>query len=527
MGKEISLDIGYELIIALGANQYLHPYIDELYIENEMEFYKSYINSTMRNDIFKKTLSANQEDIVNKLSGIYHWCKENNDNSIIINIIKKGYNKTYRYVLNNEFINVHEFCYKLQAQNKDINEAEIFDQAHILIYLCYILNKEYTLGQFNSLFAKYQHERLVSLAKKNYRQNLIESNADNYSNIYEINKVYSELNLDRATFKNMNLDALLDLIVTTETNQRIKENKYSKYKKITDKVSAVRDDLFQEGYIKYIGSLSQVIEVWGLNPNRIFIDVDISKEELDIICLESKLAYEGNQLCKDDFKLFIISNLYLFGLSKLYRDLKESYLTNSKEKYFNMILSKETELINKIESIDKIQQSCEIEVSDLNSELNCLKKELNSANKTIKKLTSDKEKLENNNKEVVALREFIYSFNNEENCSTLCNDEVTLINMTDELKSKSIAVFGGHPQWISKLKNQLNHIKFIPIERINVDFSFIYNTDLVVVNSIYSAHKLYKKLMVDVEKSDCALMYANESNIDKTIKTMYNQLKLK
>jgi len=87
-------------------------------------------------------------------------------------------------------------------------------------------------------------------------------------------------------------------------------------------------------------------------------------------------------------------------------------------------------------------------------------------------------------------------------------------------EDKHYVVVGGHTNWVNKLKELLPHFSYIDLDRINIDYSFIDNTDGIFYHAYYNNHGLYRKLLKEID--DTPLHYLDENtNMTLTLKNMY------
>jgi hypothetical protein len=98
---EESVNIRHFMIVSLGGNTGLHPYIDELYQDKKWEYYECYRKGDIYNDAFIPRHVTKNEEKMKQVAGIVEWCYLNNDFDLIYRLIKRGYKFVYQYVQQN------------------------------------------------------------------------------------------------------------------------------------------------------------------------------------------------------------------------------------------------------------------------------------------------------------------------------------------------------------------------------------------------------------------------------------------
>lgn len=150
-------------------------------------------------------------------------------------------------------------------------------------------------------------------------------------------------------------------------------------------------------------------------------------------------------------------------------------------------------------------------------------KELEAENKSLNKVIKESKNYE---KEVVALREYAYEESLKDKWVELLTTEED-VDKVGCLAAKDITVIGGHVNWVKNVKAKLPKARFIGAGTITRDLKSIVNSDIVVINTTVLDHKLYWRVMDDINNSDVALVYINnEINVGRVIGKIYSKINL-
>ena len=132
-----------------------------------------------------------------------------------------------------------------------------------------------------------------------------------------------------------------------------------------------------------------------------------------------------------------------------------------------------------------------------------------------------KEQLDSDRKELVALREHVYSLTE--------NDEADITVSVDEMKeylnSLRVIIVGGHSNWRQKMKQEFKDWVYIePSVSGTLEASVVDKADYVYFFTDTISHSTYFKYMNIVKEHGVDFGYIHGVNIDNTIRKMYKEL---
>ncbi len=132
-----------------------------------------------------------------------------------------------------------------------------------------------------------------------------------------------------------------------------------------------------------------------------------------------------------------------------------------------------------------------------------------------------KEQLDSDRKELVALREHVYSLTeNDEADTTVSVDE-----MKEYLNSLRVIIVGGHSNWRQKMKQEFKDWVYIePSVSGTLEASVVDKADYVYFFTDTISHSTYFKYMNIVKEHGVDFGYIHGVNIDNTIRKMYKEL---
>lgn len=130
-------------------------------------------------------------------------------------------------------------------------------------------------------------------------------------------------------------------------------------------------------------------------------------------------------------------------------------------------------------------------------------------------------KYENERQELIALRNFAYNIQIEEEAI----DEKTVDTMKEAIKDKSVVIIGGHVKWLNKLKQMFPNWLLVNTEDFKqVDPNMLDGKERVYFYTDYISHSTYKKFISVIRERELPLGYLSSINIETVIKRIYNDI---
>ncbi|MCC0705013.1 hypothetical protein IC213_18315 [Clostridioides sp. ES-S-0049-02] len=476
---EQELNIIPFLAEALSINKKCYKLIDKYYNENKLK----YLNLAKENVFYNSRIASEgsiiQEYYFKKALGIL--LSEEND--ILINILKSGYKGAYKYVDSIQIFKLSSFVKKLMLKNKieKFSDDELNGNMLIAISLCEALEKE--IDESDEIYIKVI--RNLILRDENYR----------YEKIFSIDKLSKDE------------QKLINKIELKLKSTYLKEYIPSSYTIGIDGNTATLnlDDLTDLDrkllgfdYIYDLEELS-LISIVGK-------DIFKSKQIQELIlcyCNLQKDIENENSINYEDLFRFIIPAIDIRYLAREYKKAKQFFFDNFDEELKESIKEKDVELDN----FKKENSLLQDENKKLKLELELLQKDKNRLESEIKEQYTSKE-------ELVQLRNFM--FNQQQEQDVITDESINLENI------KGI-IFGGHPNWILKMKEKLTNFEFIPADTINFNVSILDSYEYVFINTSFIGHAMYYKIIENLNV-DNKLRYINNINVDRAIEDIKNSI---
>ncbi|PDZ94793.1 hypothetical protein CON36_31905 [Bacillus cereus] len=518
-----SLNIRPYMIMALGTNEMLRDDINSIFKEKETEYYAAFKNSDFYEDVRFRALTTEPQEQLRNVAGIVEYSYNKGDMKDILKLIKKGYNFVFRYVQSNQVVRASDLLAKIEKRKGDISntsEQEIVNALMIAMYLCVQGMAQWdTRDPFNQKIGIIEEHILVGLGttvlldkvKSEY-----ESQLPQYRERYNPNKK-----------KKLSIGILLEHIVMKEITNHPDCKKVMTMKEST----ALRSKVFHEGISSRIGSLTAVIQMYGAIETEFFEKVYITAEELDYIFMLFLQMQEKRQFTEQDADWFVISSLYIKGIFDEYRHTQRKYLDDSKEEFYLTLLDKEKALQEQERHLIQQKQFEEKQRIQLSNELHQSKEENKQLELENQKLKKELESREDNKKELISLRDFMYRQMQDE--PDWEEEEVPFDELVSYLNTKKIAFFGGHQTLHQKLKELLPNARFVHPDVKLLDVSFVDNMDAVFIQWKYFNHRLgekvkaqlkgqqlYERVMKQMNQNKTSMFYIPVNNIELTIKEM-------
>ena len=190
---------------------------------------------------------------------------------------------------------------------------------------------------------------------------------------------------------------------------------------------------------------------------------------------------------------------------KEYVTLQNSIVTNC-----------DKELNNKIDTLQKQLE----ENKKFNNNVNDLYKQIAELKKENKELREKTEDAEKDKKELIGLRNYIYKNEQED----ILEDIKSIEEMGRYLDTIKGVIVGGHSNYRRKLENYIpSWKKYGPSS--NIPAGCISNAELIVFFTDHIDHATYLKAINEVRKFSCNLLYVHSTNIEASIKYIYDNCK--
>ena len=133
-----------------------------------------------------------------------------------------------------------------------------------------------------------------------------------------------------------------------------------------------------------------------------------------------------------------------------------------------------------------------------------------------------RERSENANRELVALRDYVYNLTEDDRP----DQSVSIDEMKRFLSEKRIVIIGGHSNWVSKMKKEFPDWSYVnPEASGSTDVSIVDKADHVYFFTDTISHSKYFQFINVVRERKVDFGYIHGVNIEKTVRGIYRELK--
>lgn len=451
---------------SFSTNSKIYRDIDNVYQKNKIEFYNLAKKNKFYSHHIAKEGSLLQEEYFKKALGIFIQLQlDGSYEEEVFNIIKKGWPYAFNYVKNHNTIILEDFMISFMKKHKGLdNITDDYINSNVIMLL---LLSQYFESNIEETGLLQKHIQMLL-----YRM-------EHYKGEGRVN--YNKISKD-------NLKLIREIIL------KLKNIGISKYISMSIK---------DKNLDRYLNTLELVFDFENISLVSIVDEIKLTDKELEEIVF-LYLLYRNNVKHIDEINIeevakYVIDMLHIRYFAKAYKEVKKHYFKNNKETMFVELESVESEL-RKVKK-EKIL---------LQDEKEKLLSKLNNKDREIARLKAKLAESESSKKELIKLREFMFSLDKQEEYKEDTNLDIS------KLKNIKGVIIGGHQNWQNKLKEYLPSFKFISPEMLNFDTSILNNADIVFFYTNYLNHGIYYKVINEIRNKDIKLEYL-KSNVNGNI----------
>lgn len=188
-------------------------------------------------------------------------------------------------------------------------------------------------------------------------------------------------------------------------------------------------------------------------------------------------------------------------------------------------ISKEEKSVHKIQSDESLLKeidSLRKELLNKDNEIKGLKQQFHNISAEKKSLEEDIGKLSKEHKELIALRNFMYSLKIEDESA---NQTIDIETMKNKIATKKIVIIGGHINWHNKLKKIFPNWTFIISETFKtVNPKIFTDKDKAYFFTDHMGHVAYEKFVSLFRENDIPFGYLATINTEQIVKTIYEDI---
>lgn len=545
MPREITEDVlelrgqllPFMLVSFIGCNPRLADDIDRLFDSKAEKYSKLYLESEYFHDT--SLLLYRTEDVlrIQKLAGILEDYRKNEVKEPLRKLLKKGYNKVYRYFESHPAIDGEELL-KLISYEKTLNYhgPTVYDGPLTVAFFLMVTEfcrpikpKIYALTLFLDEYDKVIL-KIRNIAKPpsenilDTRNVLPKPKIAEYRNKYGFAKAGNNIQRALLSATNTELESLPTEFIGNPNSGNF-EDQPSKLK-----------NAIKTGNFSNYGIISRKITYW-LNLARYFnvsdYVYDVMLTDRNVLEIFSEIEYQLN-LSNIDPKLkedYVIGSLFLIGLAREYHKNKHDSVVNEGVDTFSDALfqKKDSDFDVDNNELVRLRRENDILESKLQSNTNRykelnkrLEKELRRLHKENKRLTTEVDLFKDEKQELFSLREFAYSLKSDFEMDDVSEFEEN----KKELATFEITIFGGTDPWRKQMQKLFPDFHYVLPNKENTDISFITQKDMIVFfNTHKNSHGMYYKVQKLLSNIGKPIHYLNESgNIERTVATMLSSI---
>lgn len=486
-------DFDLYMIVAIGSHAYLHAEIASLYDVNKEHYYSLFRASPYYNHPYLLSLCAANYRGIQQFSGIYLDEIHHGSSHQTLRLLKKGYKFIFNNLANRRTVDIMALRDALLhhvAKSKLSSTVTSFCNFTVILYLCQLKHLTIECHPFDV--------KLIRSAFSLIDQPTLPLESD--APIDDFATRYPSLGAKKKSFK-LPLNNLMTAVNHTHALNALKENPNLKHSPKKLNAIACSNDLLRG--VNLVASLLaehhiNIIDLENITP--------ISHDTLvHLLALSESAKNQLNTPSTRDELLGIY--LMAHALIKDYTAIKKDYLVHDYEEKLIELKTLKASYSAKVDQLNTQEQTLLANIAPLKHQLkkteeenHVLLKKLKQADDTIQPL-----------KQQVATPE-------QKNH----NLQSRLTPKQEEDQPDTKAIIGGHPSWQHTLKRHLPTWRFVSVDDLNKNFSYLKPSDTLFVSDAYNSHALYHK----IKQTGAILHYCkNTTNLELILKHFYEQLK--
>lgn len=523
-----------ELIKTLGITDSAQEEIRKVYETNPEVYYKYYRESPLFRSLEFEIYPIRYYRSLQMVAGIIMKEADEEKTLMIDRIIKRGYSKIYRYIMQSSKVAINKiFQIMLDGRElKDLSETEFLNGFSVTRYL--IIREE---KPFNGIDFIVDY---VGLQAGNHVKGLTAYTKEEvFFNEGKLDELYTleerkEIEEIRANFafgiEKIDLNNVVDFYIDQNVDEMVRKELGEDYP-INEIFVKLREELrihsFKAGSdAALIGFLSGLGKAFG------FFEPMYVRPLPD--WLSDKFLFQFNHLFKhsgisDDRKkdLFIISNFIVSTLLE-YREVRNNYLVNYEDETEYMRKDYEKKVSFELEKLKqdfvRVESKLAAEMTTKKELAQKHKDELQAAKKEIERLKkelADKSEFEN---EIVALRNYTYL--NESAADDKISDNANIEELAKEIESKDLVVIGGSVSWVNRIKEYFPNYTYLSVDEKGRSFDTLKKGNRhILFNTATNSHSIYRKFLKSSNPTNKLIYMNSNSGIDKVVRELYEFFK--
>lgn len=491
------------VICGIGTHKQLKDEIESIYNENLSSAITAYRESPLFNHPFFHSFVATDEKMIIKVASNYAmYEKEQKGREFLLRMIHKGYKRIEDYMSRINLINMDHLTSFLKERSPEyLPDSHMFTQIAIALYIGGQKSVNHK-GEFTIEMIKELSRSVCHVI--NGDSVFVDRSKNEFEALRKFQSIFN-VKIDRT----QNADALIEKIEHFHGIQ---------LRKRPDVQRDFHNHLYKQSFSRYQKPLSLMMRLQGLNDTHFYANTTMSREEFTDIYTSFQDALQKERVKEEEFELFTVACFLLIVLIKQYKHLRHDYIDKEYEDTF-AIVQENNKLKAKNDELRNADQIYRDRISELEAKLEKQDEYIASLERKVKEQEGSVKEDELLRQEVLALREYVFSEENEVDLT----EDITQDIKIDHLK---VAVVGGHQRWHTRIKQEYPQIRTVSPDEKTIDLSFLNNMDIVCFETSYSNHSLYHKAMNVLGGSDVSIHYINGSVNPNTLAYQIGKVKL-
>lgn len=561
------------LIIALAKNRNLWKWINKTYDVRKHEYYMCYKNTFFYKTPLKEVFSLHTKEYINKLAGIGYWCKNNNSEEPLIKIIQKEHNKLYsRFKVGIKEFDLDKFIAKRlgDIEKKSKDESEILLEKNnkleelitVTLYLARVYDVEVTGFLWKKLYSEYMSglfsgikgymsARAIVLncdkAKlRNLTRDILELDYKKIKDCKNLNEFYGLLIIEQSSLARKTSDIMIANNRRLPSLENLRKEVFNIMMSKGDALcnaDDILDELITRSSMEYVDNVpvrqfGSIISYFFTLPKisglekEVLLDVPINIDIIEsaiVYTLEENLldCLDGKKKIDNSMRLQTLTSITIMALFEYYKNLELTALDQEEEMVVE-IDRLNSELSSKDEEIAMLKEKIEQMNKSKKNEIDGILHELDLSKKNVKRLKKELEVAKEDQVEFIALKEYVYRNSlSESELALTFDNSISIEDKIKYLNDRKIAVFGGHPNWVNKLKKLLPDAKYIDTNAFSSrKFNRLDKYDLLVICNLFISHGLSWKIGEAIKNvKSKKVIIIDDINTDLIINNLYDTMK--
>ena len=324
-----------------------------------------------------------------------------------------------------------------------------------------------------------------------------------------INKIESDYLVDFASF----------LRKKGYSNDKLKELSFG----ATDEFFSLEEAMLNTNKYESITSFRQfrylleLLERFTIQKDEI-LNCKLNSDDIEVIFSLLSFLFERTYLDENDKEIFFLNAMLFYVLFKKLNDGCSVITKNIIDSHNKEIISYKESLLleDTISDLKSENDSLKNTIKNKDLEIEQLKKELALAKSSINSLKDERNKIIEDKRELVNLRELFFDLEQEDCKLETKND----YKIDDSLK---IAFVGGSDNLRLKVKNLFPSFTIVSPEDVGKDLTYLRTMDYIFIH-IHMSHSMYYKTIDIIRTNDIDFSFINEVNIDILKNNILNKL---